>query len=97
LKSDTTIQKDILAYLAVNPTAQDTLEGIVEWWLLERKIEQAAEAVKASLAKLVIEEKLSAKMGADGRVHYRLRLRESKTGRRRPGGRAGTADRKRIS
>jgi len=30
--------REILAYLADHPDAQDTLAGIFEWWLLERKI-----------------------------------------------------------
>ena len=79
VKSDAIIQQEIMAYLTVRSTAQDTLEGIVEWWLLEQKVDQATSDVKAALAQLVIEKKLSAKKGADGRVHYRLRERESKT------------------
>jgi len=71
-----------MAYLTARSTAQDTLEGIVEWWLLEQKVDQATSDVKAALAQLVIQEKLSAKKGADGRVHYRLRRRESKTRRK---------------
>jgi hypothetical protein len=78
LKSNAAIQKDVLAYLSANPMAQDTLEGIVAWWLLEQKIEAAASGVKAALAKLVQEKKLSAKKGPDGRVHYRLKPRKSK-------------------
>jgi hypothetical protein len=72
LKSDTAIRKEILDYLAVNPTAQDTLEGIVEWWLLEQQIEKAASAVKTALTRLVNEKKVTVIKGADGRVHYRL-------------------------
>jgi|HubBroStandDraft_1064217.scaffolds.fasta_scaffold571564_1 hypothetical protein len=88
LKSDAAIQKEILAHLAENPKAQDTFEGIVEWWLLEQKIEQAVSVVKAALAKLVAEKKLSARRGADGRFHYRLRAQELKTRRKSSGCRA---------
>jgi hypothetical protein len=80
------IQKEIMAYLAVNSTAQDTFEGIVEWWLLQQKVEQAASDVKAALDQLVSLEKLSAKQGADGRVHYRLKRKESRTSPKAPGG-----------
>jgi hypothetical protein len=84
LKSKAAIQREVMAYLSANPTAQDTLEGIVAWWLLEQKIEEAASGVKAALAKLVKEKKLSAKKGPDGRVHYRLKPRETKArGKRR--------------
>jgi hypothetical protein len=85
LKSNAAIQKEVMAYLSANPMAQDTLEGIVAWWLLEQKIEEAASGVKAALAKLVIEKKLSAKKGPDGRIHYRLRPREAKARGKRSG------------
>jgi hypothetical protein len=78
LKNDAAIRKDILDYLAAHPGAQDTSEGIVEWWLLEQKIERATPAVKAALSRLVSEKKLRAKKGPDGRVHYRLMRQESK-------------------
>ena len=43
----------ILTYLSEHPDAQDTLEGIVEWWLLERKISHQAKTVKEVLDTLV--------------------------------------------
>ena len=44
---------NILAYLVDHPKAQDTLEGIVEWWLLEQKITYETARVKEALSELV--------------------------------------------
>ncbi|MGD8649627.1 MAG: hypothetical protein PVH85_07825 [Desulfobacterales bacterium] len=66
------IRNEILAYLAENPKAQDTLEGIVEWWLLEREIKFQEAQVKKALAELVskglvIEQRLN-----NSKIHYRV-------------------------
>ena len=70
---------EILAYLADHPKAQDTVEGIVEWWLLEQHIKRAQSQVKAALAQLLVEELVIARAGSDGRVSYcvnRKRMQE---------------------
>ena len=54
---------EILAYLADHPQAQDTVKGIVEWWLLEQRIKRAKTQVKAVLAQLVGEELMFARTG----------------------------------
>lgn len=46
---------EILSYLLDYSGAQDTLDGIVEWWLLERHIRYQVSRVKAALADLVRE------------------------------------------
>jgi hypothetical protein len=61
---------EILSYLHANPDAQDTLEGIVEWWLLDQKILQQTERVKTALAQLAARGLIVARMGTDSRVHY---------------------------
>ena len=71
-KDEEEISNDILAYLAENPAAQDTLEGIVQWWIVEREIIRQASAVKRVIAKLVSEGFLLEKQGPDSRVHYGL-------------------------
>ena len=38
INDESKIGNEILAYLVDHPKTQDTLEGIVEWWLLERAI-----------------------------------------------------------
>ena len=47
------IAHEILAYLVEHPDAQDTLEGIAEWWLWERAIKQQTPRVKKALTSLV--------------------------------------------
>ena len=60
----------ILAYLHANPDAQDTLEGIIEWWLLDQNIKRQSERVKQALAQLTARGLIVARMGTDSRVHY---------------------------
>jgi hypothetical protein len=47
------IEVEILAYLYDNPDAQDTLEGIVQWWLLERYIRRQYDIVRQALSDLI--------------------------------------------
>ena len=63
---------EILAYFANHPQAQDTVEGIVEWWLLEQHIKRATTQVKAAVAQLVAEGLVIARTGAAGRVYYHV-------------------------
>ena len=70
MKSESPIERQIVDYLAANPAAQDTLRGIVEWWLLKQEIAQTTAEVEAALAELVASERLGAWSGTDGQVHY---------------------------
>jgi hypothetical protein len=63
---------DILAYLIENPGAQDTLDGIVQWWLLEQRIRGQTAEVKEALAELVAKKFVLVRKGKDSRTHYRL-------------------------
>ena len=60
----------ILAYLQANPDAQDTLEGIVEWWLLHQEIRCQMEEVGQAVAELTKRGLIAARVGSDSRVHY---------------------------
>lgn len=60
----------ILAYLHANPDAQDTLEGIVEWWLLEQRIKDQTDTVSEALAYLTKRGLVTARIGTDTRAHY---------------------------
>lgn len=63
--------REILAYLAEYPGAQDTLEGIVEWWLLQRKIERQTARAREALDFLVAAGKVQEVRASDRRIHYR--------------------------
>ncbi|OPX92861.1 MAG: hypothetical protein A4E58_03208 [Syntrophorhabdus sp. PtaB.Bin006] len=71
IKEKVQIAHDILIYLSKHPDAQDTLEGIVEWWLLEQVITHHMAAVKEALAELVDRELVLEIKSADSRVRYR--------------------------
>jgi hypothetical protein len=66
------VADEILSYLVEHPEAQDTLEGITEWWLLEQRIRSAVAEVDGALHELVANELLVSRQCADGRIYYGL-------------------------
>lgn len=62
----------ILSYLADNPEANDTVEGIEQWWLLEQRILEERTRVERALSELAAAGLIAASRGADGRTRYRL-------------------------
>lgn len=66
------VADEILAYLIKHPQAQDTLEGITEWWLLEQRIRSAVAEVDGALRGLVANDLMVARQCADGRTYYGL-------------------------
>jgi Fe2+ or Zn2+ uptake regulation protein len=62
---------DILAYLLANPDAGDTLEGIVEWWLLNQRIGFEIQTVSQAVAKLVADGLIVEQKISNSRVIYR--------------------------
>ncbi len=44
--------REVLTYLKDRPDAQDTLEGIARWWLLERDVEREVTKVEEALRQL---------------------------------------------
>lgn len=66
------IAVDILCYLSKNPEAKDTLEGIVDWWLLQQEIERKVANVKKVLDELVREELILEIKSGDNNRHYRI-------------------------
>src|SRR5689334_5665265 len=71
------IAQDILGYLSNNPDAEDTLPGIVEWWLLAEHLKWRTETVKEALADLVQEELLLETTGLDSQAHYRINAKKA--------------------
>ena len=66
------IALQILAYLESNPDAQDTLDGIAEWWLLKQRFKTARTAVARALDELVERRLIMACQDASGRSFYRV-------------------------
>jgi hypothetical protein len=66
------IVRELLAYLDENPESGDTLEGIVEWWLLEQKIKNRTVEVKEALSELVERGLIIEEEFIDSRKHYRV-------------------------
>ena len=77
VKSGPQIANEILGYLIAHPDAQDTLEGIAEWWLLEQKLTHQAALVSEALAGLV-SEGLVVERNARARRYYKLNRRRRK-------------------
>ena len=67
-----TLARHILRYLREHPEAQDTVEGIMMWWVSERAIKHWLPHVRKSLTALVSRGYLEKHTAADGRVFYRL-------------------------
>ncbi len=63
---------EILAYLAENPEAQDTIDGIAQWWLLDRRIKEETHNVIQAVETLVAGKYLITKQGRDSSIRYRL-------------------------
>lgn len=72
------ISRDVLAYLVDHQDAQDTLEGIVEWWLVEQKIKQQTATVREALRELVKKKYLLELRGVGSRTRYRINQLKSK-------------------
>jgi len=71
-KSAGALDGEILDYLVKHPKAQDTVEGITQWWLLEQRIVRAVTEVKTALTGLVVKKLVITRQGTDGRIYYRL-------------------------
>lgn len=54
----TETKKQILAYLRRHPEAGDTIDGILEWWLLEERIIERRDQVERAVSQLIAEGQL---------------------------------------
>ncbi|HEX9671581.1 MAG TPA: hypothetical protein VGC93_19085 [Thermoanaerobaculia bacterium] len=66
------LSRRILSYLADNPEANDTVEGIAEWWLLDREIRDQTARVERALAGLAAAGWLVASRTTGSPTRYRL-------------------------
>lgn len=88
LSCEPPIAEEILGYLVARPEAQDTLEGIVEWWLLEQKIAVQTARVRDALAALVADGLIIERQAGGSRSLYSLNRRRLKTVRKMLGEKA---------
>jgi hypothetical protein len=72
------IVEALLSYLLENADARDTLEGIVEWWLLDETIRPNAVEVKRVLDDLVAKKLVLERKTGDKRIHYCVNPRKKK-------------------
>ena len=62
----------ILRYLVENPNAQDTLEGVVEWWLRDKYTKRNVMRVKEALEELVSADLILQRQGKESRIYYKI-------------------------
>jgi len=75
---------EILRYLLEHPEAQDTIDGIADWWLTERRVRQGIDEVQVALRSLVDRGLVEAVVHEDGRCHYCLKPEIEQNNRKRP-------------
>jgi hypothetical protein len=63
---------EILDYLARHPEAQDTIDGILHWWMLDSCIRTWAPQITGTVAQLVERGFLEQRSSAAGQVFYRI-------------------------
>jgi len=63
---------ELLGYWIHHPDAMGTLEAMVEWWLLEHRIQQATIELQSALSDLVANGFVVRRQEADGRTYYQL-------------------------
>jgi len=72
------IVNGILAYLAENPDAQDTLKGISEWWLSEQTGKPNTALVEVALKRLVTDGLVVARERGGAQTYYKVNRRRLK-------------------
>ncbi len=84
------IAVEILSYLDENPEAQDTLDGVIQWWLLERKIKYQITLVREALSELVRDGLVVEKESMDSQTRYQVNRQKREEIRTILKARAGT-------
>jgi hypothetical protein len=66
---------EILRYLREHPEAQDTIDGIADWWLPDRSVHPEIREVESALRQLVDRELVDEIVREDGKRHYCLKVK----------------------
>jgi hypothetical protein len=75
---------EILDYLARQPGAQDTIEGILHWWVLDAYIRNWTPKIARTVTQLVERGFLEKKPSSDGKIFYRVSPRYLSALQQRP-------------
>jgi len=75
---------EILDYLARHPDSQDTIDGILHWWVLDAHIRNWAPKIAKTVTQLVKQGFLEEKPSLDGKIFYRISPRYLSTLQHRP-------------
>lgn len=70
--SEASLLRMILQCCLAKPDRQDTLEGWVQWWIMEHQISRAVTEIKRVLRELVRRDLMLERRATDGRIHYRV-------------------------
>lgn len=71
------ISFEILDYLVEHPGAQDTADGIAQWWILERCVKRHAPLVNEAIEDLVEKGLIVGRKAKDSKIHYRINHRRA--------------------
>ena len=66
------VASEILGYLTKHPSAEDTLEGIVQWLILEKHLQTTPGIVAHALAQLIERRLVTTRQGTGGPMIYHL-------------------------
>jgi hypothetical protein len=72
IKDKELTRNTILAYLIEHPDARDTLEGILQWWLLHLTINYQMSKVQEAINELVAKGYLIENVGSDRCKSYQI-------------------------
>ncbi len=66
------IASEILSYLAANPDSGDTIEGIRQWWLVEKRVPIDSEKIEKGLELLKKRGSLLESRDSHGKIIYKI-------------------------
>jgi len=72
------ISFEILDYLVEHPDAQDTADGIAQWWILERCVKRHAPLVNEAIEYLVEKGLIVGRKAKDSKIHYKINRRKAR-------------------